>query len=96
MVGYEKGNVKLQTQTPTKSLAYWEQTLIDKTGRLEIANRLVTSAENSISNAVKALEKYQGKLDALADDASDQFRIEYERLIAENLETQEKLKAELA
>src|SRR5690606_2664306 len=50
-VGYEKGNVKLETQEKEMPLAYWEGRLTSLNEFLESTEKLVASTESKIQKA---------------------------------------------
>lgn len=95
-VGYEKGNVKLETQNEKPmSLSYWEGRLDDLNGSLTIAKKLVETAESRVQSSLEGREKWQSKLDNLAEDASEQKRAEYQALLDDNISNHEVLESEL-
>jgi len=95
-VGYEKGNVKLETQNEKPmSLSYWEGRLEDLNGSLEIAKKLVETAEGRVEKGKLAIEKWQNTLDSLPADASEVTKNEYTTRIANGQNEQQELEAEL-
>lgn len=97
-VGYQKGNVKLETTEgeKPKSAQYWVSTIESLNKYLDSSKMLVTTAKERVENAEKAQVKWQERLDSLSQDTSENLRKEIEYLIADNLEAQVKLKSELA
>jgi len=95
-VGYEKGVVKLQTQNEKPmSLSYWEGRLEDLNGSLEIAKKLVETAEGRVEKGKLAIEKWQNTLDSLPADASDVTKNEYTTRITNGQIEQLELEADL-
>lgn len=95
-VGFEKGKVKLEKKTMEYSLDAWQRRVKDLTETVEGFQGIVANAEGKLDNAVKGLEKWQSKLDALIEEgAAEEYKLEYEQKIAENLAGQEVLKADL-
>jgi len=81
-VGWEKGVVKLETQTSEKkSAAYWESTIERLTWYLDSTNKLVDNTKSSIETGKQIIEKWQTRLDGLADDASEKIITEYTNTI---------------
>src|SRR5690606_6134020 len=68
-VGWEKGVVKLETQTSEKkSAAYWESRIETLTWYLESTNKVVDNSKSKLETGERIISKWQARLDGLADD----------------------------
>lgn len=74
--GYEKGNVKLETQTNQYPLPYWESRLTSLNEYLESTKSLVANTESKIQTSTGIIEKWEDKLNNLPNDASETLRQE--------------------
>lgn len=96
-VGYEKGNVKLETDKEAmKRLKVLKLRLDGLEIELQSAKRRVETKEQSIVSSLEGRAKWQGVLDGLAPDASTEMRQRYVDLIAGNIAGHAILQSELA
>jgi peptidoglycan hydrolase CwlO-like protein len=81
-VGYQKGNIKLETKTELpRNLENLDQRLEDLTWSLNSWQKMLANTQRSIDGCLENIAKWQGVLDTLAPDASDEIKADYQSRI---------------
>ena len=95
-VGWEKGVVKLETQTEARSASYWE-------GQLEVLNNFLNATNNEISRVEKKIttsneiiESWEFKYNNLAEGTSDKTKESYSSTIADLKQSHKQLEDQLS
>src|SRR5690606_6411410 len=82
--GYEKGVVKLETQTDNpKTEKQLQSTLESLERQLESANKIKGVYESVVQNSHDRIEKWKNTLNNLATDASEQVVLDYTNRVAD-------------
>lgn len=95
-VGWEKGVVKLETQTESRSASYWE-------GQLEVLNNFLNATNNEISRVEKKIttsneiiENWEFKYNNIAEGTSDKMKESYSSTIADLKQSHKQLEDQLS